>query len=100
MRIVVTGDAPSPPRSRESSFNQRRERTTRFKRAFLVLETGDRVDVVVKNLSDKGARIDFYGAGPSSSGRGLLIEPSLGLQRWARIVWKDRNSAGLSFEAS
>jgi hypothetical protein len=73
-------------------------RQSRFKRGELMLETGLRLQVVVKNLSETGARIDFHEGGTDIFGRVQLIEPSVGLKRWARVVWKDQASAGLKFE--
>ena len=60
--------------------------------------TGARLEVVVKNVSKIGARVDFYAGGAEIVGLAQLVVPGLGLQRWVRVVWKDQNSAGLEFE--
>jgi hypothetical protein len=86
-----------PPLSSKSG-PERPPRQARFKRGEIMLETGLRLQVVVKNLSETGARIDFHEGGTDIFGRVQLIEPSVGLKRWARVVWKDQASAGLKFE--
>jgi len=103
MRAVVappmTAAKPNALKRGFATAEQRRAlRADKYKRAALILETGERVDVAVRNISEIGARVDFHGGGIGSSSRVTLLEPSLGLKKRARIIWRDQRSAGLSFE--
>ena len=80
--------------------NERRsERKEAFKQGVLIFATGERMKVVVKNISAIGARADFSGGLTSIFGCAHLSVPALGLERKVRIVWKDQSSAGLEFES-
>lgn len=75
---------------------QRASRKPTFKQATLLLPSGDRMDVVVKNVSDTGARVDFFSRiqlPPTV----ILSEPTLRLRRKASVVWQGEGSAGLHF---
>ncbi len=107
IRAVTGGPKPAvnlaPPGQAAAAVksvrNKRRaERREAFKQAVLVSPRGDRVPVVIKNMSDTGARVDFFSGGAGIVGRAQLVAPSIGLQKWVRVVWKDQNSAGLEFE--
>jgi len=103
MRAVVGPAVPAPgqgtPKRIFGKTEQRQAlRADKFKRACLILETGERVDVAVRNISEVGARIDFHGGAGGMSSHVTLMEPSLGLKKRARVIWKDQRSAGLSFE--
>lgn len=92
---------PSGPPVVKSGRNKRRsERKSTFKQSVLILATGERLNVVLKNISDHGALIGFFSGGGTIAGRAQLIEPSTGLKKWARVIWRDQNSAGLEFEAN
>jgi hypothetical protein len=99
MRTVVAHASPAPASAPKlpSRIKPRSPRAEKYKHGVLLLPDGERVDVILRNLSEKGARIDFYAGNTGLSGPVLLLEPSLGLKKQAIIVWKDRNSAGLLF---
>ncbi len=67
-----------------------------FKQGTLLLPGGDRMSVVVKNISDTGARVDFFTRAllPPYV---VLAEPSLRLRRKSSVVWQVDGSAGLHF---
>jgi hypothetical protein len=67
-----------------------------FKQATLLLPSGGRMDVVVKNVSDTGARVDFFNRIQLPSVV-ILAEPTLRLRRKASVVWQTDGSAGLHF---
>lgn len=75
---------------------KRSDRRPTFKAATLALITGERIDVVVKNISDTGARIEFMREIPLPD-RVLLSEPTLRLKTWAYVIWQTRGAAGLQF---
>ena len=64
--------------------------------ATLAFITGERVDVVVKNVSDTGARVEFM-RDIQLPDRVLLSEPTLRLKTWAYVIWQTRGAAGLQF---
>lgn len=107
MRSVTGGSKPQPrqiqfgqtPTSKKSVRNNKRqsERKEAFKQGLFLSASGERVQIVLKNISDTGARVDFF-SGTAIFGQGELIVPSLGIKRSVRVVWKDQNSAGLRFE--
>lgn len=68
-----------------------------FKTATVRLPSGGMVEVIVKNLSASGASIEFRG--PKLPDKVLIIEPSLKLHRWAKVVWQSAGGAGLKFIA-
>jgi hypothetical protein len=84
--------APKPVRNR-----RRAERKGAFKQGVLISSSGEEVQIVLKNLSETGARVDFFRGGSAIVGRAVLSVPTLGLKRNVRIAWKDQNSAGLEF---
>jgi hypothetical protein len=75
---------------------KRSERRPTFRAATLALITGERFEVVVKNVSDTGARIEFMREVPLPD-RVLLSEPTLRLKTWAYVIWQTRGAAGLEF---
>jgi len=75
---------------------KRSERKPTFKAATLTFITGERVDVVVKNVSDTGARVEFM-RDMALPDRVLLSEPTLRLKTWAYVIWQTRGAAGLQF---
>lgn len=75
---------------------KRSERKSTFKAATLTLISGERIDVVVKNVSETGARIEFL-RDIILPDRVLLSEPTLRLRIWAYVAWQERGKAGLEF---
>jgi DNA-directed RNA polymerase subunit E'/Rpb7 len=78
---------------------KRSERKPTFKAATLTFITGERVDVVMKNVSDTGARIEFM-RDMALPDRVLVSEPTLRLKVWAYVIWQTRGAAGLQFVRS
>jgi len=74
----------------------RSPRKPTFKQATLMMATGERLEVVVKNVSDTGARIDFFSRVQLPT-HVFLSEPTLRLRRKASVVWQTDGSAGLHF---
>lgn len=77
----------------------RAPRTSTFKPAAITLSGGQRMDVIVKNISDTGARIEFV---PQITlpKQVLVAEPTLCIRSWALVIWQSVGAAGLKFIAS
>lgn len=83
-------DAPA------TSASKRAVRTSTFKSATLQLITGERFDVIVRNISSTGARVEFM-RDVHLPDRVYLKEPTQRLSIWAYVVWQERGVAGLEF---
>lgn len=79
-----------------TTSEKRSERKPTFKAATLTLISGERIDVVVKNVSETGARIEFM-RDLTLPDRVMLSEPTLRLRIWAYVAWQERGKAGLEF---
>lgn len=96
MRKIASDSAEDMTYSTVSPGEKRAERKPTFKAASLTFITGQKIDVVVKNVSDTGARVEFM-TDVSLTDRVLLSEPTLRLRTWAYVVWQTRGTAGLQF---
>jgi hypothetical protein len=79
----------------EAPAAEREPRSPTFKPATLTFH-GDRLEVVVKNLSATGARVEFI-RDVQLPERVVLSEPSTGLRRTAHVAWQTWGIAGLEF---
>lgn len=97
VRQLKAREAP-PIREQPPSHKQKKrsQREPHFKQAVLILETGQKLTVVLKNLSETGARIEMRERMPLPD-RVVLSEPMLGLKRSAQIAWQVDGMAGLRF---
>lgn len=75
---------------------KRAERKPTFKSATVTTLGGERIDVVMKNISDTGARVEFM-RDVQLTDRVVLSEPTLRIRTWAYVVWQTRGAAGLQF---
>jgi len=90
---------PQPLPKEASPSRKPRERPDRrhlFRQGFVIFESGQKLRVAVKNLSNTGARIEFL-AHSELPDEVLLSEPTLNLRRRARVVWQRDGMAGLEF---
>lgn len=78
--------------------DDRAKRESTFKQATLMLATGERVDVVVKNISATGAKVQFF-KHVTLSPQVQMAEPTLRLRKWAKVIWQKDGEAGLQFVA-
>lgn len=74
----------------------RAKRAPTYKQATIQMRTGERVPVVVKNVSATGARIEYFKS-VALSDVVYLIEPTLDIATWCDVVWERDNAAGLNF---
>ncbi|KAF0184577.1 MAG: PilZ domain-containing protein [Hyphomonadaceae bacterium] len=90
-------EAPPPPEKASwTKPKDRAQREAHFRNGVLILGGGQRLSVIIKNLSETGARIDFF-VKLELPEEVVINEPTLKLVRRARIVWRTEGSAGLEF---
>lgn len=82
----------SPPRKPK----ERADRRQLFRQGFVIFESGQKVRVAIKNVSETGARVEFF-AQNELPDLLVLSEPTLNLRRRARVVWQRNGVAGLEF---
>ena len=69
-----------------------------FRNATLICETGLKLAVAIKDISDAGARVEFFvKVELGYAGTVTLVEPMMRLRRQARVVWERDGVAGLAF---
>ena len=71
------------------------ERDPSYRQALLVFGMGERLQVVIKNISETGAMIEFFAQVPLTE-EVTLRDPTLG-NRKARVIWQLPGEAGLRF---
>jgi len=69
-----------------------------FRNATLQLDETERLGVVIKNISESGARVEYF-LKRQLPPIVVLIEPTLKLRRRARVIWQRDGVAGLEFVA-
>lgn len=74
----------------------RAERRALFRNGGLLIDDGQRVAVAIKNLSDSGARIEYF-TKMDLPDYVTLVEPTLKLRRRAQVIWQTDGAAGLMF---
>lgn len=96
-KVAPAYEAPPPPEKASwTKPKDRAEREPHFRNGVLVLGGGQRLSVIIKNLSATGARIDFF-VKTDLPDEVVLNEPTLKLMTRARVVWRLEGSAGLEF---
>ncbi len=85
-------------KTRADAFVDQRAEARRpvFREAVLRLEDYYKVQAVITDLSSRGARVEFSTRIDLPS-RIVIIEPTLKLKCWARVVWQRDGAAGLEF---
>lgn len=74
----------------------RAKREATFKQGTLTTRGGERIPVVVKNVSTTGARVEFF-RDVELGDHVLITESTLRLNTWAEVMWQARGAAGLKF---
>lgn len=67
-----------------------------FRHGVVIIESGQKLSVAIKSLSETGARVEFFTA-VTLPPTVLLSEPTLRLRRRARVVWQRDGVASLEF---
>lgn len=96
MRKIAAVPAEDVTYSSVQTGQKRPERKPTFKSATVTTLGGERIDVVVKNISSTGARVEFL-RDVSLTDRVIISEPTLRIKTWAYVVWQTRGAAGLQF---
>jgi hypothetical protein len=93
VRRIADAKAPSPA---SKPAAHRDPRQTLFRNGVVIIDDAERLNVVIKDLSDSGARVEFFVRRilPDAV---TLAEPMLKLRRRARVVWQRDGVAGLAF---
>ncbi|MEP7210159.1 MAG: hypothetical protein ABI740_04920, partial [Alphaproteobacteria bacterium] len=76
--------------------DSRSPRQATFKQGTVTLSGGERMDVVVKNVSDTGLRIEFFRK-VTLTDMVIIAEPTLRIRKWATVMWQTEGAAGLQF---
>lgn len=92
-RIAET-KAYAPARPSDQKFGKRPIRADAWRPGTISFQTGERMDVVVKNISDTGARIEFVRSTYLPDRVKLTAQ---GMSRWAYVTWQTWGVAGLAF---
>lgn len=74
----------------------RAAREATFKQGTITTRGGERIPVVLKNVSKTGVRIEFFRE-VELGDHVLITEPTLRLNIWAEVMWQSRGAAGLKF---
>lgn len=96
-KIAASSAAPEDVTySSVQQTNKRAERTQTFKQGTITTRGGERIPVVVKNVSSTGARIEFF-RDVQLGDHVLISEPTLQIRTWAEVMWQGHGVAGLRF---
>jgi hypothetical protein len=82
--------------TRIRASSKRPPRNPVFRHGSLQLPTGLKIQIVMKDVSSGGARVEFFER-IELPGSVLLIEPTMKIRRWCRVVWQRDGVVGLQF---
>lgn len=93
VRKIAETTRPAP---RAPVAAKRQVRAPSFKPGTLTFVGGERLSVMVTNISDRGARVEYV-RGTRIPECVQLIEPMTGTKKWAYVSWQTWGMAGLEF---
>jgi hypothetical protein len=95
MASIASKPAPTSVEPVAPRRPKRPEREPTYKPGFLTMSRGEKLQVIVKNIDEGGARIEFYQhtALPDE----VLLTAGPKTKARARVVWQNDNAAGLKF---
>jgi hypothetical protein len=94
MQRIAATPAFAPERVAVQKFGKRANRVDAWRPGTISFQTGERMDVVVKNISETGARIEFVRSTYLPDRVKLTAQ---GTSRWAYVTWQTWGVAGLQF---
>ena len=97
VKAVVAKPAPIGYGS-VGSNGARSRRATVYKQGLAVLAHGEKLPVVIKNLSASGCRLEYFQK-VRPEGRVLITEPSIPLRQHGDVVWHADGACGVQFVA-
>lgn len=93
----ISEAAPVVPKElANTGVNKREVRKPSFRPGTLTFMHGEKLSVMVTNISATGARVQFV-RGAHLPERVLVSEPLTGLHKWGYVVWQAANVAGVEF---
>lgn len=75
---------------------ERAVRQAVFRQGALILGTGEKLPIALKNISSTGARVEFF-VRRELPEFAVLAEPTLRIKSRVRVVWQRDGAAGLIF---
>lgn len=97
-RVQAIAEMTTPTDYGDAATSEgRAARTTVFKQAMLLMPHGEKMPVVIKNMSSTGLRVEFFQNRPLGD-RVLVTEPSIPLRFWADVVWETDGAGGLQLK--
>ena len=94
MQRIAETTAFAPERVAAQTFAERATRAVAWRPGTISFQTGERMNVVIKNVSDTGARIEFVRSTYLPDRVKLTAH---GTSRWAYVTWQTWGVAGLQF---
>lgn len=85
-----------PSELTNAGANNREVRKPSFRPGTLTFMHGEKLSVMVTNISATGARVQFV-RGTNLPERVLVTEPLSGLHKLGYVVWQSTNVAGIAF---
>ena len=82
--------------ARPEEARERSQRIDVFRPALLTLTRGEKVPAIIRNISETGARIEFFQY-QALSDVVLLSEPTASMRVFAEVVWDKDGAGGLQF---
>jgi hypothetical protein len=93
-KIAAEPVAEAAHQAAPSDRRDPRQRT--FKPATITLASGERMDVVVKDASVSGVRIEFF-RHVALTDKLMISEATLRIRSWTQVIWQTAGAAGLMF---
>jgi hypothetical protein len=101
IRAVTAAPPPTQPSTPFKTPQREQARDPReplFRNATVLIDEKQRLAVVLKNLSNSGARIEYF-TKVELPPVVVLVESTMKLRRRARVIWQRDGVAGLEFIA-
>lgn len=91
---ISTAPTRAPAPQVDTRFGKRAVRSDAWRPGTISFQTGERFDVVVRSISETGARIEFVRNAYLPDRVKLTAQ---GMTRWAYVSWQTWGVAGLQF---
>jgi hypothetical protein len=95
-RVRKIAETTRPVPAAPAAAAKRELRAPSFKPGTLTFVGGEKLSVMVTNISDRGARVEYV-RGTRIPDCVQLTEPMSGTKKWAYVSWQTWGMAGLEF---
>jgi hypothetical protein len=95
-RLKSIAASSGPSSYEDAPRNQRAPRSAIYRQATATLQGGEKIAIVIKNLSTTGCRIEFFKQ-TLLTPRIVIDEQSMSLHVEAHVKWQGEGAAGLRF---